>query len=284
MYTPEEYQRRLAIFSANLDLIQQLNENSNGGATYALNSFADLTPEEFKSYYCGYVPSGKTDIEELELPANIEAPSTFDWISKGKTTPVKNQEQCGSCWAFSATENIESVWLIAKSPSNFQPLAPQQIVDCDKSDGGCNGGNPPTAYEYVIKAGGQDTEASYPYRAVNQACQFKPADVEVKISSYKRVTGEANMIDATATVAPLSICVDASKWQFYNSGVMTPAQCGGTSLDHCVQVTGYDISGATPYWEVRNSWGTGWGMQGFIRLEYGHNTCGLTQETTTAVV
>jgi C1A family cysteine protease len=285
MYTPEEYQRRLAIFSANLDLIQQLNENSESGATYSINKFADLTPEEFKSYYCGYVP-GNTDIEELELPTDIDAPSTFDWIAKGKVTPVKNQEQCGSCWAFSATENIESVWLIAKdlTPADFKPLAPQQIVDCDKSDGGCNGGNPPTAYEYIIKAGGQDTEASYPYKAVNQACQFKPADVEVKISSYKRVTGEANMIDATATVSPLSICVDASKWQFYNSGVMTPAQCGGTSLDHCVQVTGYDISAATPYWEVRNSWGTSWGMQGFIRLEYGHNTCGLTQETTTAVV
>jgi len=284
-YTPEEYQRRLAIFSANLDLIQQLNENSETGATFSLNKFADLTPTEFKTYYCGYVPSGKTDIEELELPTDIQAPSTFDWIAKGKVTPVKNQEQCGSCWAFSATENIESVWLIAKdlTPANFQPLSPQQIVDCDKTDGGCNGGNPPTAYEYVIKAGGQDTEASYPYHAVNQACQFKPADVEVKIASYKRVSGEANMIDATATVSPLSICVDASQWQFYNSGVMTPSQCG-TSLDHCVQVTGYDISAATPYWEVRNSWGTDWGMKGFIRLEYGHNTCGLTQETTTAVV
>jgi len=283
MYTPEEYQRRLAIFSANLDLIQHLNENSPD-ATFALNSFADLTPEEFKSYYCGYVPGNKA-IDELELASDIQAPSTFDWIAKGKVTPVKNQEQCGSCWAFSATENIESVWLIAKdlTPANFKPLAPQQIVDCDKSDGGCNGGNPPTAYEYVIKAGGQDTEASYPYHAVNQACQFKPADVEVKISSYKRVTGETNMIDATATVSPLSICVDASQWQFYNSGVMSPSQCG-TSLDHCVQVTGYDISAATPYWEVRNSWGTSWGMQGFIRLEYGHNTCGLTQETTTAVV
>jgi len=286
IYTTEEYQRRLAIFSANVDLIQQLNENSETGAIFALNKFADLTPAEFQSYYNGYVPSGKTeDIEILELP-EVDAPATFDWISKGKVTPVKNQEQCGSCWAFSATENIESVWMIAKglTPTNFQPLAPQQIVDCDKSDGGCNGGNPPTAYEYVIKAGGQDTETSYPYHAKNQACQFKPADVEAKITSYKRITGEANMLDATATVSPLSICVDAAQWQFYKSGVMTSAQCGGTSLDHCVQIVGYDTSVNPPYWEVRNSWGTDWGMAGFIRLEYGHNTCGLDKECTTAVV
>jgi C1A family cysteine protease len=283
MYTPEEYQHRLAIFSANVDLIQQLNENAENGATFALNKFADLTPQEFRAIYNGHVASG-ADIEELEI-GEVDAPASFDWISKGKTTPVKNQEQCGSCWAFSATENIESVWMIAKdlTSADFKPLAPQQIVDCDKNDGGCNGGDTPTAYEYVIKAGGQDTEASYPYHAVNQACQFKPADVEVKIASYKRITGEENMLDATATVSPLSICVDAAQWQFYSSGVMTPSQCGN-SLDHCVQIAGYDTSANPPYWNVRNSWGTDWGMSGYIRLEFGHDTCGLTKEIIIAVV
>jgi len=284
IYTPEEYQRRLAIFTTNLDLIQQLNENAgDDGASFALNKFADLTPQEFSAYYLGYVPSTQ-EMEELAL-SDAAVPDTFDWISKDKVTPVKNQEQCGSCWAFSATENIESVWMIAKdlTPATFKPLAPQQIVDCDKNDGGCNGGNPPTAYGYIISAGGQDTEASYPYHARNQACQFKPADVEAKITSYKTISNEDDMKTATATVAPLSICVDASSWQFYSSGVMTPSQCG-TSLDHCVQIVGYDTSVNPPYWNVRNSWGTDWGLSGFIRLEYGHNTCGLTEETTTAVV
>jgi len=271
-------------FTSNLDLIQHLNENAGpDGASFSLNKFADLTPQEFSAYYLGYVPSTQV-MEELQL-SDDAVPDTFDWISKDKVTPVKNQEQCGSCWAFSATENIESVWMIAKdlTPANFKPLAPQQIVDCDKRDGGCNGGNPPTAYEYIIEAGGQDTEASYPYHAVNQACQFKAADVEAKIASYKTISNEDAMKTATATVAPLSICVDASQWQFYSSGVMTPSQCG-TSLDHCVQIVGYDTAANPPYWNVRNSWGTDWGMSGFIRLEYGHNTCGLTEETTTAVV
>jgi C1A family cysteine protease len=284
VYTPEEYQRRLAIFTSNLDLIQQLNENAGpNGASFSLNKFADLTPAEFSAFFLGFVPSNQ-EREEMTV-TSAAVPDTFDWISKGKTTPVKNQEQCGSCWAFSATENIESVWMIAKdlTAADFKPLAPQQIVDCDKSDGGCNGGNPNTAYQYIISAGGQDTEASYPYHAVNQACQFKPADVEAKITSFKYFRTEADMKTATATVSPLSICVDASSWQFYSSGVMTPSQCG-TSLDHCVQIVGYDTTANPPYWNVRNSWGTDWGLSGYIRLEYGHNTCGLTEETTTAIV
>jgi len=282
-----EYQYRLSVFTANLDVIQSLNEASDS-AIFGLNKFADLTPQEFQEYYLGYVPRD-TSVERSYLELSTEAvPNTYDWITLGKVTPVKNQEQCGSCWAFSATENIESVWLIAKglTPANFQPLAPQQIVDCDTNDGGCNGGDTPTAYEYIIKAKGQDTEASYPYKAVNQKCMFKPADVEVTISSYKYATktkNEDEMKTAVATVAPLSICVDAQPWQFYSGGIMTASQCG-TSLDHCVQITGYDTTGATPYWEVRNSWGADWGEKGFIRLQYGTNTCGVAEEATTAVV
>jgi len=286
-YTPEEYQYRLAVFASNLEIIDQLNEESDG-AIFGINEFSDLSPEEFTQMYNGFVP-GTEDGERplLDLP-NVAAPDTFSWLSSSKVTAVKNQAQCGSCWAFSATENIESVWMIAKNltASDMKPLAPQQIVDCDKSDGGCNGGWPRTAYTYVINAHGQDTEASYPYRAVNQACHFILADVEATISSYKYATTSRNedqMKTATATVSPLSICVDASKWQSYRSGVMTAAQCG-TSLDHCVQIVGYDTSSATPFWNVRNSWGASWGEKGFIRLAYGHNTCGLAQEPTTAVV
>jgi len=287
MYTTEEYQYRLAVFASNLDLIDQLNEASNGGATFALNEYADMSPQEFRRKYNGYVPVPKTERSLLDLP-NLAAPDTYSWITEGKVTAVKNQEQCGSCWAFSATENIESVWMIAKNltAATMKPLAPQQIVDCDRRDGGCNGGDTITAFEYVIQAKGQDTEASYPYKAVNQACHFIAADVETTISSYKYATTSRNedqMKTATATVSPLSICVDAAQWQFYKSGIMTPSQCG-TDLDHCVQIVGYDTSAATPFWNVRNSWGASWGEKGFIRLEYGHNTCGCAIEPTTAVV
>jgi C1A family cysteine protease len=285
--TYEEYKNRLAVFSDNYAKIEKLNLESTS-AVFSINKFADLSSAEFKALYLGYEPSSTpVNRETLRLP-RIAAPDTFDWISKGKVTPVKDQKQCGSCWAFSATENIESVWMIAKglTPDNFEPLAPQQIVDCDTNDGGCNGGDTVTAYQYVISAGGQDTEKSYPYKAVNQDCKFKSSDIESTISSFKYATKDKNedeMKTATATVSPLSICVDAEPWQFYTGGILKASQCS-TSLDHCVQITGYDTSAATPYWEVRNSWGTDWGEKGFIRLEYGKNTCGLAIEATTAVV
>jgi C1A family cysteine protease len=281
-----QYLYRMAVYADNLKKIEQLNQQ--GGAVFAPNKFADLTFNEFR-VMLGYRSNqtNKDDIPVLRY-SRLAAPDTFDWISKGKVTPVKNQEQCGSCWAFSATENIESVWLIAKdlTPDNFKPLAPQQIVDCDKNDGGCNGGDTPTAYEYVIHAGGMDTEESYPYRARDGTCAFKPADVEVKIAGYSYATktkNEEEMKTAVATVAPLSICVDAQPWQFYSKGVMTRAQCG-LNLDHCVQITGYDTSASPPYWVVRNSWGRNWGEAGYIRLEYGTNTCGVAEEATTARV
>jgi len=269
--------------------IQKLNQETQiyGGATFNLTKFSDLTAAEFKVKYLNALIRGVApeDREVLDLPTGV-APAQFDWKSQGKITPVKDQGQCGSCWAFSVTENIESVWMIAKGISSAQmtPLSPQQIVDCDRSDGGCNGGDPPTAYEYVEKAGGLDTEQSYPYHARDQTCAFKAASVYAKITGYKYATknkNEEDMKTATATVSPLSICVDAEPWQNYRSGIMTARQCGN-SLDHCVQIVGYDTSAATPYWNVRNSWGTSWGENGYIRLAYGTNTCGLADEATTA--
>jgi C1A family cysteine protease len=284
-YTGIEYNYRLAVFADNVARIQKLNGESDG-CVYGLNQFADLTAIEFKAYL-GYSPKAPIPAEQLETSVDA-VPETFDWISKGKVTAVKDQAQCGSCWAFSVTENIESVWMIAKdlTPSNMEPLSPQQIVDCDDQDGGCEGGDPPTAYEYVIKAGGMDTEKSYPYKAADQTCHFIKADVFTTIKSWKYITknkNETEMMEAVATVAPISICVDAEPWQLYESGIMKKSQCG-TSLDHCVQITGYDHSSSTPFWTVRNSWGSSWGEKGFIRLEYGQNTCGLAEEATTAVV
>jgi len=167
-------------------------------------------------------------------------------------------------------------------------LGPQQIVDCDNSDGGCDGGDPPTAYEYVIGAGGQETEAAYPYKGVDGSCKFNAAKVESKISTWKYATTEYDEVTLkqnVATVGPLSICVDAANWQYYTGGVMGAWQCSWVNeLDHCVQAVGYDMTASTPYWLVRNSWGASWGEEGYIRLAYGDNTCGLTNEATYPVV
>jgi len=228
-------------------------------------------------------PSPRKDVKKPRVAA---PPQVFDWRAQGMVTPVKNQEQCGSCWAFSATETIESAYMKKHGLTNvtMQPLSPQQIVDCDNFDGGCGGGNPPTAYQYIQMAGGQETNAAYPYKAVNGQCAFQASKIYAKITGWQYACqsyDESTLLQNTYTYGPTSICVDAANWQDYQSGIMTAWQCAWIDqLDHCVQAVGWNLQGSTQYWSVRNSWSTQWGEQGYIRLEYGANTCGMTEEAT----
>jgi C1A family cysteine protease len=281
----QNYKNSLTRINANNEYVKV----RGSGATFGLNKFSDLSPEEFSQTVLmkPFTPAPPVVKRQNLLTPRISAPPTYDWRDKGAVTAVKDQAQCGSCWAFSVTENVESVWILAKGASNNTlALAPQQIVDCDNSDMGCDGGNPPTAYDYIISAGGLDDEKDYPYTAVDGTCAFKPAAVVAKITGYKYATDgdEGTMASNLVSWAPLSICVDARYWQDYTSGVMTEWQCDWlVQLDHCVQAVGFDTSASTPYWIVRNSWGTDWGLKGYILLQYGANTCGLTEESTSAV-
>jgi C1A family cysteine protease len=288
----EEKALRFQNFQKSIDRINANNayvKLRGFGASFGLNKFSDLSPDEFVStvLMTPFTPTPSEVKRQNMLTPKIGAPPTFDWRPKGAVTAVKDQAQCGSCWAFSVTENVESVWILAKGLTNetLPPLAPQQIVDCDDSDMGCDGGNPPTAYDYIKSAGGLDDEKDYPYMAVDGQCAFKSSAVVAKISGYKYATdGDENtMANNLATWAPLSICVDARYWQDYTSGIMAEWQCDWiVQLDHCVQAVGYDTTASTPFWIVRNSWGTDWGEGGYIRLQYGTNTCGLTNESTSA--
>jgi len=291
-YVGEENAKRFHFFVQNLAIIDKLNKLP-GDAVFGVGPFTDLSREEFASRYLmkPYTPTPKKGLVPKAVGAH---PAQFDWRNKGKVTAVKNQEQCGSCWAFSTVENIESVWLVGgHGNNNTLALSPQQVVDCDQYDAGCDGGNPPTAYQYIISAGGLDSEATYPYEGVDQNCNFQPNNVVAKISNWKYAcdeydesTLETNLINW----APLSVCVDAANWQNYQSGVMGPWQCAWVNqLDHCVQLVGYNNNHSTPYWIVRNSWTTSWGIQGYIYLEKATgrsevNTCGITNEASCAVL
>jgi len=283
-----EQEHRFKVFQQTLKRIETLNQDEPF-RPYGVNEFADMTTEEFSAKYL--MPeqfltnqAARMSYAPLLDLSNAEAslPTSFDWRNNGSViTPVKNQEQCGSCWAFSVTENIESVWALAGN--KLVDLAPQQIVDCDTTDAGCNGGNPPTAYEYVIKAGGLELESSYPYVAKDTKCTANPSLNVAKIDGYSWATktkNETEMQVAVYNVAPLSICVDATTWQTYTSGIITK-NCG-TALDHCVQIVGWNVEGSTNYWIVRNSWGTTWGNKGYIYVEIGKNLCGIAQEATTS--
>jgi len=290
-YASEEFGERLRIFRDNLDRIDALN-SANTGARYGVNKFADLTPKEFKATYLKGARSAgqKKAAATAKLDMTGPLPSQFDWRDKGAVTPTKDQGQCGSCWAFSVTEAIESQWFL--SGRKLVSLAPQQIVDCDQGNGdyGCDGGDPPTAYEYVIKAGGLDTEESYPYTAEDGQCAFKPSAVGAKISNWTYITttkNETEMQYGLASRGPLSICVDASSWQYYIGGVIT-SLCED-SLDHCVMITGYSVQEGWDFmkydvWNIRNSWGEDWGYGGYLYVQRGSNLCGVGDEVTIPLV
>jgi len=287
VYAADEFLLRYDVFRDNLKRIDEMNAGL-ASPVFGVTKFMDLSPVEFKDLYLMKKPVNTQHLR-AEKPApqvyNNPIPSSFDWRNKGAVTPVYNQGQCGSCWAFSTTENIESMWFLAGN--SMTELAMQQIVDCDTSDDGCGGGDPPTAYQYVISAGGMEPLSDYPYTAEDGNCNFQASEVVAKISSWQYATqsnDEAAMASFLVANGPLSICVDASSWQYYSSGIIMQGSCG-QSLDHCVQATGYatDSSG-TPYWIVRNSWGSDWGLNGYLYVERGDNVCGISDEATCSVV
>eukprot|EP01121_Diplochlamys_sp_Union-15-3_P006521 TRINITY_DN16_c0_g1_i1.p1 TRINITY_DN16_c0_g1~~TRINITY_DN16_c0_g1_i1.p1 ORF type:complete len:328 (+),score=64.47 TRINITY_DN16_c0_g1_i1:64-1047(+) len=289
--TETERQYRFNVWKANSEIITELRAK-NSNARYGHNKFGDLSPVEFASKYLGKISSSAPiDKPTVAISSDIKAlPKAYDWRDKNAVTAVKDQGQCGSCWAFSAVETIESQWFLAGHPLTV--LSEQQVVDCDLSNGdeGCNGGDTVTAYQYVIKAGGLETEKDYPYTAEDDTCAFKASDVAAKISDWKYVTKNKNetaMQIALMQYGPLSICVDAESWQFYLGGVITDF-CGD-SLDHCVQITGFSVQNGELYgtydvWNIRNSWGADWGENGYIWVERDYDLCGLADEVTLPVV
>ena len=281
----EEEAKRLAIFAANLEIAAEY-QAADSGATYGVTQHSDLTQEEFRQQFLGLVHKP----EDLELPVAADIQPTtvdsIDWVQKGAVTPVKNQGQCGSCWAFSTTGNLEGVNFL--KTGKLVSLSEQQLVDCDTKfgDHGCQGGLPSNAYKYILSNKGIDTEQSYPYKGVGGTCQAKQGKVGVSITNWTKISQDETQIAAQLVKrGPLSIGINAGPMQFYGGGVSCPWKilCNPKQLDHGVLIVGYGTdSQKGDYWKIKNSWGPGWGEQGYYRICRGKGACGLNTMVTSA--
>lgn len=302
-----ERKHRFMAFLENEEEIAELNA-LEGEAIFGWTIFSDMTKEEFTKRL-NFVPYDKDRRNALygEIPVHRSKKkltvSSLDWRTKNAVTPVKDQGDCGSCWAFSAVQSVESAYLLnhtSTSAKNFL-LSEQEVVSCDTSDAGCNGGDLPSAFEF-IEWSGLATEAEYPYTSGADGdtgtCKgFSPLK-GTKPTSYKYATpecysscsnqDEGTLANTMAEVGPIGICVNAAKWQNYQSGIMSKRSCGShryNHLDHCVQAVGFEsIDSGSGYWIVKNSWTSDWGEDGYIYLQYGTNTCGVADEALYVVL
>jgi len=281
-------------FVENMKIAEEL-QASNPLATFGVNQFADMSEAEFSTRFLDaayYQRVLSETYEEIEAPIadQIEARgNAIDWRSKGAVTPVKNQGSCGSCWAFSTTGNIEGQWFIQHK--KLTPLSEQELVSCDKTDSGCNGGLMDNAFNWLIRnrKGQIVTQASYPYvsgSGSNPACRTGELDrmtVGATITGYNHLAKSEDTLAASVLkVGPIAIALDASSFKSYTGGIVT--NCISKTMNHGVLAVGFNDNNVPPFWIIKNSWGTGWGEKGYIRVAKGSNQCLLNSYSTTAVV
>lgn len=261
---------RFSVFAENYRIVQEHNAK---GLSYwlTLNKFAALTHQEFKDMYANGIPEDETAIDRYCPSAQVACPTypvsnlaSLNWTAKGAVTPVKDQGQCGSCWAFSATGTLESLDFIMNGRLNS--YSEQQLVDCDTGCYGCSGCWVYAALDYTAKYG-VESESSYPYNATENTCQYSSSKA-TKTNAGWNCVAQKNVQDlkGAASQQPVGIAVQADEaaWQFYGGGVVSSG-CGD-ALNHAVLLTGWANIGGTNAWLVKNSWGSDWGNGGYIYI------------------
>jgi C1A family cysteine protease len=280
-YVGEEYAKRIQHFADHMEHVKKWQDSELGTATYTyLGPFADASPEEM-SQRMGLKAEDTFEVEQMPAAPflDIELDSSLDWVSRGAVNPIKNQQSCGSCWAFSTACALEGAGKV--SSGRLVSVSEQNIVDCDTSDSGCGGGIPARALQWSHRNGGVASESSYRYTARDGSCRRGVSKI-IHNQGYQRVSSNENQIaQALAQYGPLSIALDANGFSGYHGGVLRNPSCSISGLNHAVNIVGYGTSGLQ-YWKVRNSWGTSFGEQGYIRMARGNCQCGLCRQVVYA--
>lgn len=266
-YNRSEYKKRELIYSENVNYINYVN-SLDLSYELGVNQFTDITHKEFnhklnvknESKYCNYYISNP--------------PIELDWRKKNVVTPVKNQQQCGSCWAFSAVVSLEG--LNAIRHHKLVSLSEQELVDCSNSysNEGCNGGWMDDAFAYV-RDKGICKESEYPYKAEDGTCKKRKPVVHIK--DYCDIPpNNEDLLLKYVSIGPVSVAIEADSqdFQLYKSGIFNSSFCG-EELDHGVAIVGYGSYRGLDYWLVKNSWDTTWGDEGYIKILRGVNMCGI---------
>ncbi|CAG7825242.1 unnamed protein product [Allacma fusca] len=287
---------RMKIYLENRHRIAKHNK---AGASFklAMNKYGDMLPHEFRTRMNGFRSDLRNQSTHLLMaasfiePDNVVAPASIDWREKGAVTPVKDQGQCGSCWSFSATGSLEGQHF--RKTGKLVSLSEQNLVDCSRGEKyqneGCNGGLMDNAFRYIKDNGGIDTEDTYPYEAKDDKCRYKKRDKGADDKGFVDIPegNEDKLMKAVATAGPVSVAIDASheSFQFYSEGVYYDKDCSSTDLDHGVLVVGYGTENGQDYWLVKNSWGTSWGLDGFIKIARNRdNQCGIASSASYPLV
>lgn len=277
-----ELEYRFSIFSANMELIDNTNADKTKRYTLGMNQFTDMTFEEFKTQFLMKPKDNAANLGAVNVTPKA---GKVDWRTvPGAVGPVKNQQQCGSCWAFSTVASLETSYFLKYN--KFVSFSEQELVDCASSYGnhGCNGGLMPFAYEYIMD-NKISTEQAYPYRAVQGYCRSYAMTDRYSIDSFAQISPiDVNGLIAGIDKTVVSVAIEVQNdLMFYNGGVYHGSASCGHGLNHGVAAVGYNTLSSEPYFIVRNSWGANWGLAGYVNMaiDNGVGTCGIVNETDT---
>jgi len=252
-----------------------INADPANTFTVGHNQFSTFTKDEFKKLLGARVETQTSThiLDDRVLAASV------DWRTKGAVNPVKNQGQCGSCWAFGAVATVEAAHFL--KTGNLLSLSEQEIVDCDHTSYGCRGGFQAHAFTY-LESHKTELESAYPYTARDGSCSYNAAKGQFEVLGYKNVPANSvAQLKAAITqgVVTVTIEADTSAFQGYTGGILNTAACG-TQLDHAVAAVGYGTEAGQDYYIVRNSWGATWGEQGYIKIAAveGPGICGIQMQ------